>query len=222
MLNTTNKKLIIFDMDGTILNTLNDLMDAVNYALKLNGYPLRNYEQIRRAVGNGVAMLVKRSLPLDTNENIYIKVLADFEEYYSNHSSDKTSPYEGMKEALINLKNKGYLIACATNKIEDVAKILVERFYPNLFLTVCGDNGIRAKKPAADSVNEIQKRLNVSDKSKVVYIGDSEVDYQTAINSEVDPIIVTYGYRTKEELNALGIKDVTFIENPLQLQDIFY
>ena len=222
MININNKKLIIFDMDGTILNTLNDLMDAVNYALELNNYPLRNYEQIRKAVGNGVAMLVKRSLPTNVDEKTYKKVLTDFEEYYSKHSSDKTMPYEGMKKALIDLKNKGYLLACATNKIEDVANVLVERFYPDLFLTVCGDNGIRAKKPAADSVNEIQRRLNVTNKDEVVYIGDSEVDYQTALNSGVTPIIVTYGYRTKEELNGLGINDVTFVENPLQLQDIFH
>ncbi len=219
-INYTNKQLLIFDMDGTILNTLNDLMDATNYALKLNNFPIRSYEQIRCAVGNGVAMLIKRSLPSDIDQETYKKVLSDFEKYYSLHSSDKTEAYKGMFEALTSLKNKGYLLACATNKIEEVAIELVNRFYPNLFSTVCGDNGVRAKKPAADCVNEITKRLNVTDKNKIIYIGDSEVDYQTALNSDVDCLIVTYGYRTKDELTKLSI-DAHFIEKPIDLIDIF-
>ncbi len=214
--NYKNKQLLIFDMDGTILNTLNDLMDATNYALKQNNFSLRNYEQIRKAVGNGVAMLIKRSLPNNIDEITYKKVLKDFEEYYSAHSSEKTTTYEGMSNTLKYLKDHGYLLAVATNKLEEVAIELVDRFYPNLFSTVCGDNGIRAKKPAPDCINEIANRLNVIDKAKIVYIGDSEVDYQTSLNSGVDCIIVSYGYRTKEELKKLSIDTLT-IDKPNQL-----
>ena len=214
--NYKNKQLLIFDMDGTILNTLNDLMDATNYALKQNNFSLRNYEQIRKAVGNGVAMLIKRSLPNNIDEITYKKVLKDFEEYYSAHSSEKTTTYEGMSNTLKYLKDHGYLLAVATNKLEEVAIELVDRFYPNLFSTVCGDNGIRAKKPAPDCINEIANRFNVIDKAKIVYIGDSEVDYQTSLNSGVDCIIVSYGYRTKEELKKLSIDTLT-IDKPNQL-----
>ena len=214
--NYKNKQLLIFDMDGTILNTLNDLMDATNYALKQNNFPLRNYEQIRKAVGNGVAMLIKRSLPNNIDEITYKKVLKDFEEYYSAHSSEKTTTYEGISNTLKSLKDHGYILAVATNKLEEVAIELVDRFYPNLFSTVCGDNGIRAKKPAPDCINEIANRLNVIDKAKIVYIGDSEVDYQTSLNSGVDCIIVSYGYRTKEELKKLSIDTLT-IDKPNQL-----
>ncbi len=216
-----NKKMLIFDMDGTILNTLNDLMNATNYALKLHNFPLRSYEQIRKSVGNGVAMLIKRSLPVDIDEETYKIVLSDFAKFYSLHSSDLTAPYEGMKESLTYLKNKGYLLACATNKLEDVAIELVERFYPQLFMTVCGDNNIRAKKPSAEPIEEIQRRLNVFNKNDIVYIGDSEVDYQTAVNSKVDCLLVSYGYRNKEEQIQLGLEKIPSISSPKELKIIF-
>lgn len=216
-----SKKLLIFDMDGTILNTLNDLMNATNYALKLHNFPVRNYEQIRKSVGNGVAMLIKRSLPQDVDEEIYKNVLSDFEKFYSHHSSDLTSPYEGMKESLTYLKNKGYLLACATNKLEDVAIELIERFYPNLFITVCGDNNKRAKKPSAEPIEEIQRRLNIFNKEDIVYIGDSEVDYQTALNSKVDCLLVSYGYRNKDEQIQLGLGKVPSISTPSELKIFF-
>ncbi len=216
-----NKKLLIFDMDGTILNTLNDLMNATNYALKLHNFPTRDYEQIRKAVGNGVAMLIKRSVPVGTSDEVYKEVLSDFEKYYSLHSSDLTAPYEGIKEALTYLKNKGYILACATNKLEEVAIELVNRFYPSLFVTVCGDDGVRKKKPSAEPIEEIQRRVNVFDKKEILYIGDSEVDYQTARNSGVDCLLVEYGYRNKEEQIALGLKDIPSIDSPKEIENIF-
>ncbi len=216
-----SKKLIIFDMDGTILNTLNDLMDATNYALKLHNFPCRDYEQIRKAVGNGVAMLIKRSLPDNAEELTYKTVLSDFEKYYSLHSSDLTSPYSGMKESLTYLKKKGYILACATNKLEEVAIELINRFYPNLFATVCGDNGIREKKPSKEPVEEIQRRLNVQNKEDIVYIGDSEVDYQTALNSGVDCLLVSYGYRNRNEQIALGLEKIPSISSPKELEQFF-
>lgn len=205
------KKLLIFDLDGTLIDTLKDLNNAVNYSLSKHGYELRSLEHTRKSIGDGVAMLVKRSLPENVTEIEYTDVLKDFEDYYKLHSNDNTSPYPGMKETLIKLKEKGYLLAVSTNKIEDVAISLINNFYPNIFDTVCGDNKIRQRKPSPDSINEICKRLSFSDKNNIIYIGDTEVDFMTANNSKIGFILVSYGYRTEEEqitkkLTVLGIK----------------
>lgn len=205
------KKLLIFDLDGTLIDTLKDLNNAVNYSLNKHGYELRSLEHTRKSIGDGVAMLVKRSLPETVTEIEYVNVLKDFEEYYKLHSNDNTSPYPGMKETLIKLKEKGYLLAVSTNKIEDVAISLIENFYPNVFDTVCGDNKVRQRKPSPDSINEICRRLSFNDKSSITYIGDTEVDFMTANNSKIGFILVSYGYRTEEEqiekkLTVLGIK----------------
>lgn len=208
-----NKKLVIFDMDGTTIDTLCDLNNAVNYALEKNGYPKRSLEHSRISVGNGVAMLIKRSVPENTSEEAYKKTLKDFEEYYSKHASDSTKPYKGVFEVLTMLKQRGFMLAIATNKLEGVAIELANKFYPNIFDTICGDNGIRAKKPASDQVEEISKRLSFYDKSKIIYIGDSEVDYQFAVNSGVEPLLVTYGYRTLKELKERIPEKFNFISD---------
>ena len=205
------KKLLVFDLDGTLIDTLKDLNIAVNYSLNKHGFELRSLEHTRKSIGDGVAMLVKRSLPETVTEIEYADVLENFEEYYKLHSNDNTSPYPGMKETLIKLKEKGYLLAVSTNKIEDVAISLIDDFYPNIFDTVCGDNKVRQRKPSPDSINEICRRLSFNDKNNITYIGDTEVDFMTANNSKVGFILVSYGYRTEEEqiakkLTVLGIK----------------
>lgn len=203
-----NYELIIFDLDGTLIDTLKDLNASVNYALTLNGYPNRNLEHTRLSIGDGVAMLIKRSVPEYLGDNQYRKTLDDFEAYYHIHSSDYTTAYAGMRDTIEYLKAKGYKLAVSTNKIEDVAVSLIHRFYGNLFDTICGDNKIRAKKPAPDSINEIMKRLGITDKSKIVYIGDTEVDHRTADNAGVDSLIVTYGYRKQFELDKYAFDNV--------------
>lgn len=205
------KKLLIFDLDGTLIDTLKDLNNAVNYSLSKHGFELRSLEHTRQSIGDGVAMLVKRSLPETVTEIEYSDVLKDFEKYYKLHSNDNTSPYPGMKKTLNKLKEKGYLLAVSTNKIEDVAISLIKNFYPNIFDTVCGDNKIRQRKPSPDSINEICRRLSFNDKNNITYIGDTEVDFMTAKNSKIGFILVSYGYRTEKEqiakkLTVLGIK----------------
>lgn len=212
-----NKSLIVFDMDGTIFDTLKDLNASVNYALTKNNYPLRDIEHTRRSIGNGVAMLVKRSVPENTSEEDYKKTLKDFENHYSKHSFDHTSPYKGFYEVLKELKVKGYKLAVATNKLESVAKDLVNKYYPNIFDTICGDDGIRNKKPAPDQIIEICKRLSIKDKSQILYLGDSEVDYEFAINSGVDVLLVSYGYRTIDELNNKIKTPFKYIDNIREL-----
>lgn len=207
------KKLAIFDLDGTLIDSIQDLHNSVNYSLNKNGYPLQSLDHTRKSIGNGVAMLMKRSLPSDISSTEYKKALNDFEKDYKIHSQDNTKPFVGMKEVLISLKEKGFLLAVSTNKLESVAKIIIDNFFPNIFSTVCGDNGIRNKKPSPDSIYEIEKRLNISNSDLIYYIGDSEVDYQTAKNASVNPIIVSYGYRTKDELLSKINDDIIIVDN---------
>lgn len=220
MIKIVMKKVIVFDLDGTLINSLEDLHLAVNYALKVNNYPLVTMEHTRKSIGDGVAMLMKRSAPVNTNEIDYKKALKDFEDYYHIHSQDHTKPYDGMLETLKILKSHSFLLAVSTNKIEDVATTIVNNFFPNIFETICGDNGVRNKKPSPDSIIEIKKRLNLTNEDQIYYIGDSEVDYLTAVNSSATPIIVSYGYRTKEELLAKVPSNVKVVNNCKELINI--
>ncbi len=195
------KKLLIFDLDGTLVDTLVDLKNAVNHALLLKNYPKRSLEQIRKAIGNGVAKLVARSIPNGTDNPDYDDTLAEFRKYYSKHSVDYTKPYPGVHEELINLKSQGYLIAVATNKLTEISRPLLNGLYPNIFDYIQGDEPGMDRKPAPMMIETICKILNVK-KSDAFYIGDTNVDMETAENSGVDYVLVTYGFRTKEELEV--------------------
>ena len=194
------KKLLIFDLDGTLVDTLVDLKNAVNHALLLKNYPERSLEQIRKAIGNGVAKLVARSIPNGTDNPDYDYTLAEFRKYYSVHSSDFTKPYPGVLEQLLNLKSQGYIISVATHKLTDIARPLLEGFYPHIFDFIQGDEPGMDRKPAPMMVESLCKRFNVK-KKDAFYIGDTNVDMETAENSGVDYVLVTYGFRTKEELD---------------------
>ena len=193
------KKLLIFDLDGTLINTLVDLKNAVNYALNLRNFPLRSLEQVRKDIGNGVAKLVARSIPNNEENPQYLDALSDFKKYYSIHHSDNTTPYKGVYDALINLKKQGYLLAVATNKLTEISQVLMDRFYPNVFEIVQGDEPGMERKPSPMMINTICQKLNI-DKKDAFYIGDTNVDMQTAENSQVDYVLVSYGFRTKDEL----------------------
>ena len=194
------KKLLIFDLDGTIIDTLDDLKNAVNYALLQGNYPERTREQVRKDIGNGVAKLVARSIPNHEDNPDYRNTLKVFREYYSNHYADYTKPYPNVLETLINLKSEGYILAVATNKLTDIARVLIEKLYPKTFDFIQGDEVGMDRKPAPMMVETICKRFGV-DKVDAFYIGDTNVDMETAVNSKVDYVLVTYGYRTKEELD---------------------
>ena len=193
------KKLIIFDLDGTLLDTLDDLQSSVNFALSHFGYPLRSREQVRKDIGNGVAKLMERSTPDGLNNPHYKEALDIFKEHYSTHYADKTYPYDGILKTLKELRNAGFLLAVATNKIDDIAHILVNKHFPNCFDYILGDIDGVPKKPNPDMINNILKHFNMS-KEETIYIGDTNVDEQTARNSGLDYCLLTYGYRTKEEL----------------------
>ena len=198
-------ELVIFDLDGTILDTLDDLTDSVNYALEKHGYPLRTKEEIRTFVGDGLLMLVRRAIAPEMDETIIQTVLAEQKAYYKEHCADKTKPYEGIMELLEDLKTTGYKLAVVSNKADYAVQILCEQYFPGLFHMAVGEKENVRKKPAPDSVNAVLEKLQ-TDRADAVYIGDSEVDIETAKNAGLDAVLVTWGFRDAEFLQERGAK----------------
>ena len=209
------KKVIIFDLDGTLLDTLSDLQKAVNFALSHFGYPLRSLEQVRKDIGNGVAKLMERSTPDGLDNPNYTKALEIFKEYYGKNYNVFTHAYEGMLDVIKKLKKDGYTITVATNKIIDVAKELLDIQYPEQFDFIQGDAVGVHKKPHPDMINNIVSHYKVS-KNDVLYIGDTNVDEETALNGEVDYVLVTYGYRTIEEIKN-SCRCTNLVDTPEEL-----
>ena len=198
------KKLIIFDLDGTLLDTLTDLTNSVDFALKQFGYEQKSKEYVRKAIGNGVAVLISRCIDGGKENPYYQNVLDCFKKHYEEHYLDNTVPYGGMKGLLITLKSNHYSLAVVSNKIDFITKNLINHFYPNLFDYIQGDVKELKKKPHPDMVNRVLKELHHR-RSSACYIGDTNVDYETAVNAKMDVVLVTYGYRTKEELKEYNI-----------------
>ena len=213
------KKLIIFDLDGTLLDTLTDLQNSVNFALSQYGFPLKSREDVRKAIGNGVAKLMERCTPKGTANPHYFDCFERCKKHYSEHYSDATFPYEDMPFVVNELKKLGYKTAVATNKIDKLAKELIEYHYPNAFDYVLGDIDGVPKKPNPDMINNIISHFNI-DKSEVIYIGDTNVDEETALNSGLDYVLVSYGYRTLEEIKKTCIGR-TILSSPLEVLHYF-
>lgn len=209
------KTTYIFDLDGTLLDTLQDLAAAVNFALRKNGMEEHSIDDIRRFVGNGVRKLIERAVP-DGSKNPRIdEVFADFRSYYMQHSLDTTKPYDGITEILQELKMRGCKMAVVSNKMMAATQELVAHFFPEIEVAI-GENeaeGIR-KKPAPDMVFEALNRLGAEAES-AVYIGDSDVDIQTAKNAGVPCISVLWGFRNREFLLEHGAQ--RFIEKPSEI-----
>ena len=205
----------IFDLDGTLLDTLQDLAAAVNYALRKNGLQEHSIEDIRRFVGNGVKKLIERAVPAGTEVSTYNNVFSDFRAYYMEHSLDSTKPYDGIRELLQELKKRGCRMAVVSNKMMAATQELVTHFFPEIEVAM-GENeaeGIR-KKPAPDMVFVALKQLG-EDPETAVYIGDSDVDIQTAKNAGLPCISVLWGFRNKDFLHEHGA--TSFIEHPKEL-----
>lgn len=207
---------IVFDLDGTLLDTLEDLTDSVNYALKKFGFPQRTIDEIRSFVGNGIANLIARVLP-DGNENPrYGEVLKTFREYYALHCKDKTRPYDGILQMLDSLQGDAYQMAVVSNKFDAAVKELCELYFGDRIRAAVGESEKVRKKPAPDAVYQVLEELSVSPE-QAVYVGDSDVDLATAANVPMTCISVTWGFRSREQLLAAGAKEERMINAPHQL-----
>lgn len=199
------KKAVIFDLDGTLLNTLDDLADSTNYALSRFGYPTRTIDEVRQFVGNGVAKLIERAIPEGKNNPNFEKCLAIFKENYAQNMYNKTAPYNGIIEMLSNLKSKGIKIAVVSNKFDLAVKELCKKYFEGFIDFAAGENeaqGIR-KKPAPDTVISVLNEFNFAPED-AVYVGDSDVDIMTAKNSQMPCISVTWGFRDEKFLLENG------------------
>ena len=197
------KKMLIFDMDGTILYTLEDLMNSTNYALLEYGYPVRTLDEVRQFVGNGIHKLVERAVPEGTSKDRIEDVFETLEKHYKIHCMDTTKPYDGIIDLLKKLREKGFQTAVVSNKVDFAVQDLVDDFFRGLFDIAIGEReGVR-KKPAPDSVYKVMKAFHLA-KEDVVYIGDSDVDFETAKNAGVDYILVEWGFRDRSFLESLG------------------
>lgn len=210
-------KAVIFDMDGTILNTLEDLKNATNYSLRQFGMPERSLEEVRMFVGNGIRKLVERAVPPGTPKEKIDQILDVFLEYYEIHSADNTSPYPGILELVEKLKKSGIKTAVSTNKADVPAQELGREYFNGIFDLIVGQQDGLKVKPAPDSVNKILSILDIQ-KKDAIYIGDSDVDVQTAKNSGLDFIGVSWGFRGREFLEKNGAKNI--VDNANEILDL--
>lgn len=210
-------KAVIFDLDGTLLNTLEDLMQSTNFALKKFGYPQKSIEQIRRFVGNGVKKLIERAIPDGINNENFEECLEVFKQNYSENMYNNTAPYNGILEILSELKQKGFKTAVVSNKFDSAVKELCVKYFDGLVDVAIGQSDTIPKKPSPDSVFKAINELNAKH-DECVYIGDSEVDVQTAKNANLPCIGVTWGFRSKDVLQNEGCKII--IDNPYDIMKV--
>lgn len=196
-------KLAIFDLDGTLLDTLEDLMNSTNYALEKCGLPKRTYSEIRSIVGHGIRNLIDRAVPEGTGKDVADKVFELFKEHYVVHCADKTRPYPGVCELLSKLRKRGVRVAVISNKADKAVQELMPVYFEGLVDIARGELPGVPRKPAPDGVLGLMKEFGALPEESV-YIGDSEVDVQTAVNSGIDHIIVTWGFRDRDVLTAAG------------------
>ena len=203
------KKLVIFDLDGTLLDTIADLAEATNHALKQLGYPTHPTDTIRTFVGNGINKLLERALPEHerTEENV-LRMRTHFVPFYDEHNADLSRPYPGIVALLGELQRRGVMIAVASNKYQAATEKLVAQYFPTInFVEVLGQREGIAVKPDPTIVFDILKKADVSPED-VLYVGDSGVDMQTAIHAGVDAVGVAWGFRPRTELEGFSPKGI--------------
>lgn len=193
----------IFDLDGTLLNTIADLASSLNHALQANDQPQRSVEEVRCFVGNGVRKLIERAVPHGTSPQLVETILEDFQNYYLVHSCDYTQPYDGVLSMLQTLRLQNKKIAVVSNKYDAATKYVCERYFGNLIDVAIGESEIISRKPSPDGVNEALRLLGV-EASDAVYIGDSDIDILTARNAGLPCISVLWGFRDEAHLCSAG------------------
>ncbi len=212
---------VIFDLDGTLLNTLDDLAASVNYALQKFHKPLRTVEEVRGFVGNGIAKLIERAVPDGTDKPQQEEILQTFREYYGQHCQDKTAPYEGIKEVLRDLKQNKIKIAVVSNQADFAVKKVIPFYVGGLIAIAKGEDeaaGIR-KKPAPDMVQSVLEELGCS-QEEAVYVGDSEVDLMTAGNAGLSFVGVSWGFKGRAFLEKYGLEKIA--DEPKELYKFVY
>ena len=196
-------KTILFDLDGTLLDTLEDLADAVNHILERHRCPQRTLDEVRLFVGNGLGMLMRRSLPAQYSQTVSDLLAEELRTYYTAHSRIKTAPYAGVRELLETLHAAGAKVAVVSNKADEAVGELCSFYFPGLVDAAVGETAGRRPKPAPDAVELALERLHV-DKTDAVYVGDSQVDLDTAKAAGLPCVAVTWGFRSREDLVKAG------------------
>lgn len=212
-----NVNTIIFDMDGTVLNTLEDLTASVNYVLSKFDMPDHSEKEYKKFFGNGIKYALNCAVPEGTPKETIEKMLPLFKEHYNEHCLDRTKPYDGITDLMHRLKAKGYKMAIVSNKIDSAVKELNDRFFSEYVNIAIGEKPGIKRKPAPDTVLAALDELD-SKKEEAVYVGDSEVDYQTALNSDLPCISVLWGFRDKDFMISKGA--TVFAETPGDVYDI--
>ena len=208
---------VIFDLDGTLLNTLEDLADSTNYAMRAFGLKERSINEVRNFVGNGVDVLIERAVEGAISKEQELECLDVFKQHYSKNMDNKTKPYDGIMDVIKELLKRGYHIAIVSNKFDAAVKGLNVDYFEGLFPVAIGASDTVAKKPAPDSVIKALQELH-SDKERAVYVGDSDVDIMTARNSGLPCISVTWGFRDEELQRSMGTDYI--IHKPEELLDV--
>ena len=198
-----NIKAVVFDLDGTLLDTLDDLSNATNWALLHNRLPGRTIDEVRRFVGNGERRLIERAVPAGTGSELFEQTFADFKAYYVDHCQEHTRPYDGIPEMLQALKARGFRLAIVSNKLQAGVDELYARFFSDTVDVAIGESPEIQRKPAPDMVQEALRQLGIT-ASEAVYVGDSDVDLLTARNSGLPCISVLWGFRDREFLEEHG------------------
>ena len=205
---------VLFDLDGTLLNTLEDLHDAVNHVLSVSGFPPRSLEEVRQFVGNGLRNLMRLSLPAGCSDEEINRRTAEMREWYNAHDRESTRPYEGILPLLDALASAGCGVAVVSNKGDAVVGPLCEHYFPGLLDAAVGEVPGLRRKPDPDTVELALRRMNRG-REGAVYIGDSDVDIATARNAGLPCISVTWGFRSREELERAGAS--VLVDTPEQL-----
>lgn len=212
----TSIRAVVFDLDGTLLNTLDDLAAAVNVALDAHGMPRRTCTEVRGFIGNGVTKLIERAVPAGTDAAAQQAVFDTFRAYYAEHSLDATAPYDGILPTLARLRDAGIAMAVVSNKLEEATEALRRHFFADCISIAVGDAPERPRKPAPDGTLTALARLGVTP-DEAIFVGDSDVDVLTATNAGLPCLGVTWGYRGADILRKAGATQL--IDTPAQLAD---
>ena len=208
-------KALVWDLDGTLLNTIDDLAGSVNFALTKYNLPTKTVSEVKKAVGNGVNKLIERCIQNGQANINFVQILQAFKEHYSQNSAVKTAPYPQINETLKELKTRGFKLAVVSNKFESAVKELCQKYFPNTFDVIIGETPQIKRKPAPDMLFAALKKLQVQ-AEEIYFIGDSEVDVQTARNAQIKCLSALWGFRDKQTLLTNGATD--FLNTP---QEIF-